>query len=367
MFYFSVINSQNLSPNTTGNFTFIPESPLDDKPIEVYFHIPSGDITTMPILFSFHGASRNADDYRDFWIDMANDNNFIVIAPQFSDDYYPGLGDDYLMGNVYVDGDNPTPQTRNPENEWTFSVIDPLFDLIVNDINGTQTGYKAWGHSGGAQFLHRLLMFLPESRVEIAVCSNAGWYTVPEYGISFPYGIDNSEIYESDLINIFSNKLIVHLGENDNDPNSAGLRHNNVLDNQQGLNRFDRGNYFYNYSMSFAEEINVFFNWELYTAPNVGHNAQEMANDALEYLLATYLNVNNLNPSNLKFFPNPSSTHIYLNHSKNFKAVIFDLSGKEVINELITDKIDISCLEKGNYILVLQDEINTTTHIITKN
>jgi hypothetical protein len=367
MFYFSVINSQNLSPNTTGNFTFIPESPLDDKPIEVYFHIPSGDITTMPILFSFHGASRNADDYRDFWIDMANDNNFIVIAPQFSDDYYPGLGDDYLMGNVYVDGDNPTPQTRNPENEWTFSVIDPLFDLIVNDINGTQTGYKAWGHSGGAQFLHRLLMFLPESRVEIAVCSNAGWYTVPEYGISFPYGIDNSEIYESDLINIFSNKLIVHLGENDNDPNSAGLRHNNVLDNQQGLNRFDRGNYFYNYSMSFAEEINVFFNWELYTVPNVGHNAQEMANDALEYLLAANLNVNNLNPSNLKFFPNPSSTHIYLNHSKNFKAVIFDLSGKEVINELITDKIDISCLEKGNYILVLKDEINTTTHIITKN
>ena len=367
MFYFSVINSQNLSPNSTGNFTFIPESPLDDKPIEVYFHIPLGDITTMPILFSFHGASRNADDYRDFWIDMANDNNFIVIAPQFSDDYYPGLGDDYLMGNVYVDGDNPTPQTRNPENEWTFSVIDPLFDLIVNDINGTQTGYKAWGHSGGAQFLHRLLMFLPESRVEIAVCSNAGWYTVPEYGISFPYGIDNSEIYESDLINIFSNKLIVHLGENDNDPNSAGLRHNNVLDNQQGLNRFDRGNYFYNYSMSFAEEINVFFNWELYTVPNVGHNAQEMANDALEYLLATNLNVNNLNPSNLKFFPNPSSTHIYLNHSKNFKAVIFDLSGKEVINELITDKIDISCLEKGNYILVLKDEINTTTHIITKN
>ena len=234
------------------------------------------------------------------------------------------------MGNVYVDGDNPTPQTRNPENEWTFSVIDPLFDLIVNDINGTQTGYKAWGHSGGAQFLHRLLMFLPESRVEIAVCSNAGWYTVPEYGISFPYGIDNSEIYESDLINIFSNKLIVHLGENDNDPNSAGLRHNNVLDNQQGLNRFDRGNYFYNYSMSFAEEINVFFNWELYTVPNVEHNAQEMANDALEYLLATNLNVNNLNPSNLKFFQNPSSDYIFIDNNHDIDVSIFDLNGKKV-------------------------------------
>ena len=92
-----------------------------------------------------------------------------------------------------------------------------------------------------------------------------------------------------------------------------------------------------------------------------------MANDALEYLLASNLNINNPNPADPKFFPNPSSKYIYLNHSKNYKAVIFDFSGKQVIRELITDKIDISCLEKGNYILVLEDEINTTAHIITKN
>ena len=61
---------------------------------------------------------------------MANENSFIVIAPEFSSEHYPELGDDYLMGNVYIDGDNPTTESRNPENEWTFSVIEPLFDLM---------------------------------------------------------------------------------------------------------------------------------------------------------------------------------------------------------------------------------------------
>ena len=260
--------AQNLNSNSTGSFTYIPSGPLSDQPVEVYYHIPSGDITTMPFVFSFHGSGRDGDTHRDFWIDMANDNGFIVIAPEFSSDNYPGLGDNYLMGNVFDDGDNPTPGSRNPENEWTFSVIEPLFDAILNDISSTQTSYKAWGHSGGSQFLHRFLFFKPDSRLEVAVCSNAGWYTVPEAGVSFPYGIDNSELPGSNIIHAFATKLIVHLGESDTNQNSSGLRHNTVVDNQQGLNRFVRGNYFFNTSQAEAEDIDVAFNWEIDTVPN---------------------------------------------------------------------------------------------------
>ena len=85
--------AQNLNSNSTGSFTYIPSGPLSDQPVEVYYHIPSGDITTMPFVFSFHGSGRDGDTHRDFWIDMANDNGFIVIAPEFSSDNYPGLGD----------------------------------------------------------------------------------------------------------------------------------------------------------------------------------------------------------------------------------------------------------------------------------
>ena len=96
----------------------------------------------MPILFSFHGASRNADDYRDFWINMANENEFMVFAPEFSSSNYPGLGDNYLMGNVFEDGDNPEAGELNSPNHWTFSVIEPLFEYIKLDISGTQCCYE---------------------------------------------------------------------------------------------------------------------------------------------------------------------------------------------------------------------------------
>ena len=372
-FFYLSFSGQNLSSNSTGSFTYTPNSPLNNQPVDVYYHIPEGEISTMPIVFSFHGAARNADNYRDFWISMADENSFIVIAPEFSSDYYPELGDDYLMGNVYIDGDNPTPESRNPENEWTFSIIDPLFDAIVDDIGGNQTMYKAWGHSGGAQFLHRLLLFLPDSRLEVAVCSNAGWYTVPEFGISFPYGLDNSEISDSNLINIFSSNLIVHLGENDNNPNSAGLRHNNVLDNQQGLNRFERGNYFFDFSMSFAEEMNTTFNWELHTVPNTGHNGQQMANDALSHLLASNLNLNNSSYSDFKVFPNPSNDQIFFNNNRLYfhKIEVFDLIGQSIVLRTNintnSNSISLKALNPGIYLVIFSNDKEKNVFKIIKN
>lgn len=40
-----------------GKFTFTGYKPLEDKPVTVYFYIPTeGDITTMRVLFVMHGA-----------------------------------------------------------------------------------------------------------------------------------------------------------------------------------------------------------------------------------------------------------------------------------------------------------------------
>ena len=80
---------QTLTSNTTGSFVYTPNSPLNSKPITVYYHIPNGNISTMPILFSLHGDERNASDYRDYWISMANANGFMVFAPEYSETHYP--------------------------------------------------------------------------------------------------------------------------------------------------------------------------------------------------------------------------------------------------------------------------------------
>lgn len=59
------VNSQILAENTTGSFVFTPQAPLNRPPVEVFYHIPTGDITTMPILMSFHGADRDGANHRD--------------------------------------------------------------------------------------------------------------------------------------------------------------------------------------------------------------------------------------------------------------------------------------------------------------
>ena len=279
------IQDDSIKPNSTGVFTFTPTGVLSDKSINVYYHTPQADLTNFPILFSFHGGSRNADDYRDDWIEMANANNFMVFAPEFNSDDFPS-GDMYNLANIFQDGDNPSSDTFNSPDSWTFSIIDQLFDFIKSEIEGNQTTYNAWGHSAGAQFLHRFVFYLPNSKLNIAVCSNAGWYTVPESGVVFPYGLLESQLSNSNLISAFSKKLYVHLGDADTDPNSSSLRHNDIVDEQQGLNRLVRGRYFFETSQEKAESLNATFNWEKTPeVSGVGHDHTAMALDALQYIL----------------------------------------------------------------------------------
>ena len=306
----------------------------------------------MPIVFSFHGSGRNGDDYRDLWIDMANQHGFMIFAPEFSSSNYPGLGDNYLMGNVFEDGDNPAQSEFNDPSEWTFSTIDPLFEYIKSNVLGTQTFYNAWGHSGGAQFLHRFALFVPNSKLGVAVCSNAGWYTVPETGVDYPYGISlpfgpvDQDLFDflqspSNDLNInldqfFSKSLIIHLGTNDTDPNSSGLRHNTEVDNQQGLTRYVRGQYFFSSSQSKAEDLNIEFNWERHDVPGASHQSQVMANDALQFILNSPLSSQNPSAlSALKFYPNPvSSNYIRFNHplQSPVSVTVYDVLGAVAVS-----------------------------------
>jgi hypothetical protein len=353
-----------LNPNTTGSFLFNPAAPVVRPPIEVFYHIPAGDITTMPILMSFHGSDRDADNHRDFWINMANANGFIVISPEFSNSNYGGLGDNYLLANIFEDGDNPSTATFNDRNQWTISTLDPLFDYITAAISSTQTEYSAWGHSGGAQILHRFVTYLPNSKLKTAVCSNAGWYTVPENTISFPYGILNGQLPAADLTAAFSKKLIVHLGQNDNDPNS-GLRSNTVVDSQQGIHRLERGRYYFNTSQTTAQSMAATFNWEKREISGVGHDPQLMANDALQYILTSFLSSEAIiSDLSIRLYPNPSSLGYVTisNTSNNFMDVIVhDGLGKQLISHAMeTDQLDITGLKKGIYFVKIITNGGTT-------
>ena len=93
-----------------------------------------------------------------------------------------------------------------------------------------------FGFSAGAQFVHRFIQFKPNARFDKVVAGAAGWYTVPDNTIPFPYGYENSILNTANLDNLLSSDLYIQVGALDNNPNSAGLRHNEYAD-AQGLNR----------------------------------------------------------------------------------------------------------------------------------
>lgn len=257
-------------------------SGLPQKPINVFYNIPNGNRTNMPIVIVFHGDERNASEYRDIWINASNQYGFMVFAPEFNNVDFPG-GSSYIIGNVYQDGNFPTAQTLNNESIWTFSMIEPLFDLIkANSGSGANT-YDMFGHSGGGQFVHRFVLLKPNARYNRAIAANSGWYTVPDGVANFPYGIMNSPITAISPNNYFSRKLFITVGSLDNNASDPSIRHNTESD-LQGLNRLARANYFYSKSRTFAISVGATFNWQFHTVANSGHDAVLMSNHAVNLL-----------------------------------------------------------------------------------
>jgi len=77
--------------------------------------------------------------------------------------------------------------------------------------------------------------------------------------------------------------------------------------------------------------------------------------------------VEDQNQLDISIYPNPTSDIVFIdgNYSQ-LKVVIYDILGKQVMKESITNSIDISQLEKGVYILQLSDGAKVTTKRIIK-
>ena len=70
---------------------------------------------------------------------------------------------------------------------------------------------------------------------------------------------------------------------------------------------------------------------------------------------------------NITIYPNPSSAFINIKSNIELEASVFDVTGKLIMSEYFTAKLDISQLEKGTYILNLSDGVDTSTHKIIKD
>ncbi|MGH2571429.1 MAG: alpha/beta fold hydrolase, partial [bacterium] len=149
-----------------------------------------------PIWFVIHGAGRTAESYRDAAAPVAERHGALAIAPLFPESEYPGSDSWTLAPDVW-------------------SEVERAFEQVREALGGAQDGYYLFGHSAGAQFVHRLLTFLPDAQVLGAVAANAGWYTMPGADRDFPYGLRGTPLGDDDLRPLVRAHLAVLAGERD--------------------------------------------------------------------------------------------------------------------------------------------------------
>ena len=255
-------------------------APLKDKPVMVYTYIPtSGKIANMPVLIAMHGAERKGMTGITCWSEFAERDGFIVISPQFTKEYYKE--NDYQFGGVY---DRKTKELK-PEEEWTYSIIEPIFDYIKELTGNKAEKYNMQGHSAGGQFTHRYLIAKPNARVDRAVACNPGSWTWcnpdgtingSENTYTWPYSVQGTPFADKEhLAAFFAREFWVCIGDRDNDPEGKAVPRGEAA-KAQGDHRFMRGQNFYAESKKVAEQMGVPFNWNISIVEGIGHQGRGM-------------------------------------------------------------------------------------------
>ena len=96
-------------------------------PINIHYYIPDlVDRQNAPILFVFPGMNRNANTYRDTWINLADAKGIMIFSFEFPTAFYPN-SIAYQEGNIINQNG-----VLNTEDKWSFSIVEPV--LITLNI-----------------------------------------------------------------------------------------------------------------------------------------------------------------------------------------------------------------------------------------
>lgn len=259
-----------MSFEANGRIEFTDPRAGPTRRIPIWLYRPQAlPPTSLPVIV-LHGMSRNADAYRDAWADSADRYGFAVVAPEFSKAEYPDALD-YNFGNMRSPDGRPLPREQ-----WLFALIDRIYLRVRGALGLAGEHYFLYGHSAGAQLVHRLLTFAWSPRIAYAVAANAGSYTIPAFDIDYPFGLRGTAFAEADLPHLLARPLTVLLGEDDNDAGHENLpRQPGAM--AQGPHRFARGQRYFQAAQAIATRLRLPFAWQLVTVPGVAHSNPGMA------------------------------------------------------------------------------------------
>lgn len=266
-------------PAGEGVFTYKGYPPFAHRPVDVHYYIPaSADIRHLPVVFVFEGADRGYGYLLKAWKEEAEKNRFMVFIPHFDQRAYP-LTDYQEVGVM-----NPDHSVVRPAGEQTSALIDKLFEYVQQCTGSLRKGYMMYGHSAGGQFVQRFMLFHDSPYVEKAVIGSPGWYTFPDAGQDFPYGVRNIPYITPEAIKKYLAKPIVLQLATGDTIRESFLRKTPEAD-AQGANRYQRGRQFYQYLHRIAARHHWPCHWQKVEEEGIGHHSAAMGKRAVPVML----------------------------------------------------------------------------------
>jgi poly(3-hydroxybutyrate) depolymerase len=252
------------------NETSYVDPAFPDRPLTLFSYKPRGFTPETPVLFSHHGRGRNGADYRDYFGAAADELGFFVVAPQFSNEAFPGPRC-YNHGNLRDAEGRP-----NPPDTCSYAIVERLFAALRKAGVMTTRGYALFGHSAGSQFVHRMLTFGYRDHVAAAVAANAGTYSMPDLGVDFPHSLGGTRLGERELRAMLEFPLIVMAGTEDIDTH-APFFPNDAASMRQGATRHERAHRYVEAGEAAARRLGTRCAWSIIDVPGVAHDGARMA------------------------------------------------------------------------------------------
>jgi poly(3-hydroxybutyrate) depolymerase len=210
-----------------------------------------------------HGVLRNGVVYAERWAPLALRGDRVVLAPEFDTLHWPGARG-YNLGNL--NGPGPS----------AFAVLETLCAAVQDRLGLVDRRLVLFGHSAGAQVVHRFVLLRPQAPVRLAIAAGAGWYTAPDLAVSWPYGLAHPRLRlgPADVERWARAPVVLMRGALDVHPDGNLRVTPEAL--AQGPHRYARAGWMHER----IRRVDPRSPWRLVDVPGVGHDDAAMARAA---------------------------------------------------------------------------------------
>src|ERR671922_157281 len=143
-----------------------------DPGLRYLIRVPEEINEATPVVACIHGIRRAAQAHFQAFAPLAGQAGWLLLVPLFAAEAFP---DYQRLG-------------RPGKGRRADLALIGLLAQLKSSLSLRVEALRLYGHSGGAQFVHRFAMAHPD-RVARYALSAPGWYTFPDDSLEYPYGL----------------------------------------------------------------------------------------------------------------------------------------------------------------------------------